>query len=57
MIGGPGKIIEIDEALFGRRKNHKGRIIAGQWVVGGIDRSAKNQCFLVPVPNRTKESL
>ena len=29
MIGGPGRVIEVDEAHFGRRKNHKGRIIAG----------------------------
>ena len=57
MIGGPGRVIEIDEAHFGRRKNHKGRIIAGQWVLGGIDRDNKNQCFLMPVPDRSKETL
>ena len=41
-IGGPGTVIEVDEAKFGRRKHHKGRIIEGQWVVGGIERIDKS---------------
>ena len=28
-IGGEGKVVELDEALFGKRKNHRGRIPSG----------------------------
>ena len=35
-IGGPGKEVEIDEAKFGRRKHHKGRLMKGQWITGGV---------------------
>ena len=55
-IGGPGKIVEIDESKFGKRKNHIGHDIDGQWVFGGICRQDW-KCFLVTVPNREKETL
>lgn len=41
MVGGEGKVVQIDEAKFGRRKNHKGRIIEGQWVLGGYKWTTK----------------
>ena len=50
-IGGPGVIVEIDEAKFGRRKYNRGRRIEGQWVFRGFDCTTKN-VFLVPVPSR-----
>ena len=35
-IEGEGKIVEIDEAKFGKRRRHrKGRIIEGKWIFGG----------------------
>ena len=37
-IGGPGKVVEIDEAKFGKRKYNRGRLIEGRWVLGGIER-------------------
>jgi len=37
-LGGPGKIVEIDESKFGRRKYHRGHHVDGQWVFGGIER-------------------
>lgn len=55
-IGGPGKIVEIDESKFGKRKYHRGHFVEGQWVFGGIERGSK-KCFLVPVPNRTRQTL
>ncbi|XP_029053136.1 uncharacterized protein LOC114880853 isoform X2 [Osmia bicornis bicornis] len=54
-IGGNGIIVEIDEA-FGRRKYHRGRLITGQWLFGGIQRGTKNM-FVVPVVSRSAEVL
>lgn len=36
-IGGLGKIVQIDEALIGRRKYNRGRAMPGTWVLGMID--------------------
>lgn len=55
-IGGPGKIIEIDESKFGKRKYHKGHHVEGQWVFGGIERGS-GKCFLVPVEKRDRKTL
>ena len=55
-IGGPGKIVEIDESKFGKRKYHKGRRKDGIWVFGGIERDSKN-CFLSSVEDRSAETL
>ena len=51
-----GKVVEIDESRFGKRKSHKGYHIEGQWVFGGI--CCTDKCFfLQPVPSRDKETL
>ncbi|GAB1610125.1 hypothetical protein Ahia01_001298500 [Argonauta hians] len=55
-IGGPGLIVEIDESLFVRRKYHRGRTVANQWVFGGFCRTSKKG-FLVAVPDRTSDTL
>ena len=39
------KVVEIEEAKFGKRKHNKGRLLAGQWIVGGIERGDKTKCF------------
>ena len=36
LIGGPGKVVEIDESLIGKRKYNRGRIVRGKWLLGGI---------------------
>ena len=36
-IGGPGKIVEIDESKFGKRTLHKGRKVDGMLVITGIE--------------------
>ena len=33
-IGGSGRIVEIDELKFGRRKYNRGRVVDGHWVFG-----------------------
>ncbi|CAG8808078.1 19763_t:CDS:2 [Gigaspora margarita] len=55
-IGGEGKIVEIDESKFGKRKYNKGKKVEGQWVFGGVERDS-DKIFLASVPNRTKETL
>ncbi|KAA6386516.1 MAG: hypothetical protein EZS28_017958 [Streblomastix strix] len=37
-IGGPGLTVEVDEALFGRRRNKFGAIHLETWVLGDIER-------------------
>jgi len=55
-IGGPDDIVEIDETMFSRRKNHCGRILNAQWIFGGISRN-NNLIFLEEVPDRKANTL
>lgn len=55
-LGGPGKIVEIDEAKFGQRKYNRGRIIDGQWLFGGFERGSKH-IFVEKVEDRTSTTL
>ena len=55
-LGGPGRIVEIDEAKFGKRKYNRGRQVEGSWVLGGIERDT-TKCFLAVCPdNRRNEA-
>ena len=54
-IGGAGSVVQVDEALIGRRKYNRGRVIPGTWVVGLIDSAGELR--LAVTPNRSKESL
>ncbi|KAH1000069.1 hypothetical protein HUJ04_000002 [Dendroctonus ponderosae] len=55
-LGGPGQIVEIDVAKVGKRKYNRGRIIDGQWIFGGLQRSS-GQFFVVPVESRTSAAI
>jgi transposase-like protein len=55
-LGGPGKIVEIDEAKIGKRKYNRGRIVRGQWVFGCYERDS-GRIFVIPVKDRTESTL
>ena len=55
-IWGEGCTVEVDEAKFGKHKYQRGRIVEGQWVLGGICRETL-QVFLVPVDRRDGATL
>lgn len=39
-IGGPGKIVEIDQSKIGKRKYKRGRLADGQWLIGLVEIEA-----------------
>ena len=55
-IGDEGKIVEIDESKFGKRKYNVGRVVEGQWVFGGICRESRD-FSMIPVDDRTSATL
>ena len=48
-LGGPGVIVEVDKAKFGKMKYNRGSYRAGMWFLGSVDRPI-NQCFFIPCP-------
>ena len=54
-IGGPGTIVEVDEAKFGKRKYNRGRMVHGSWVLGGIQRGS-DSCFLTICPENVRDA-
>ena len=54
-IGGPGKIVEIDESHFGKAKYGRGRKLSDIWVFGGIERESTRK-FAVPLTGEFSEA-
>ena len=54
-IGGPNCTVEIDESKFGKRKYNKGRVIEGQWVIGGICRE-NGDIFVALCPENKRDA-
>ncbi|RVE42446.1 hypothetical protein evm_012903 [Chilo suppressalis] len=58
MIGGPGKIVQIDESKFRKRKCNRGRHIEGHWAIGMVkDGSDDLRIELCPDNERSAEIL
>ena len=53
---GRGKIVEMDESLFFRRKYNRGRLGDQQWYIGAIERGTRKIC-IIPVNNRNAETI
>ncbi|XP_063678916.1 uncharacterized protein LOC134814679 [Bolinopsis microptera] len=56
VIGGFGRVVEIDEAQLGRRKNHRGKERRCEWVLGMIERGS-NRISLASVIRRTTKEM
>ncbi|KAH7824347.1 putative Uncharacterized transposase-like protein [Monocercomonoides exilis] len=60
VIGGEGTTVEIDEAIWRKRKNRRGRKNKQGWILGGVERlegGGAGERLMVVVPNRKKETL
>jgi hypothetical protein len=56
-LGGPGIVVEIDEAKFGKRKYNRGHRVEGAWVFGGVERTPERRMFAMVVPDRSADTL
>ena len=43
LLGGMGKIVELDESLIGNRKYNRGSLVKGKWLLEGVERGSNLQ--------------
>ena len=55
-LGGIGKRVQIDESKIGKRKYHRGHLVEGQWVFGGIEEDSRKS-FIVAVQDRSEKNF
>lgn len=57
LIGGKGRVVQIDETKVGSRKNNKGRFVEGKWILGMIDLNGQpGDLRLEVLPNNKRDS-
>ncbi len=58
-IGGPGRVIELDESHFYKAKYHRGRQLArpATWVFGMTERGESHKIIVLQVADRTANTL
>jgi transposase-like protein len=54
-LGGKNRIVEMDEAKFGKSKYHRGTYRDGIWVIGIVDR-VTGMIYLQPVESRNEQT-
>lgn len=59
ILGGPNKIVEIDESLYSKVKYNRGKDLrrAQVWVFGLVERGDNAKCYMEIVPNREALTL
>lgn len=55
-LGGPDRIVQIDESVLTKRKYHRGKKVKEQWIFGIYDTTLKFG-IMQYVPDRTRETL
>lgn len=57
-IGGPGKVVQVDESKFGKRKFNRGRWVQGFWIFGAIEDGSEDfRAIVCPENKRDWASL
>jgi len=56
LMGGYGKIVQIDETKHGKRKYHRGKRVNGTWYFGMIQQDTKELRILACAENKRDES-
>ncbi|CEF61512.1 Aspartic peptidase domain-containing protein [Strongyloides ratti] len=55
--GGESIVVEIHETKMGKRKNNRGHLVDGVWVVGGVEKTTERSVFAFPVEKQNSETL